>query len=325
MLLPAIVKSEFIFDQLPTPSCHASTIAEVRSGELVAAWFGGTHEGHPDVGIWVSRSVAGVWTKPVEVAVGNPGEARTYSCYNPVLFQPKHGPLLLFYKVGRSPGTWWGMMKTSADEGRSWSEPKRLPAGILGPIKNRPIELPGGTLLCPSSSEDHGWRIHFESTSDLGKTWSTTGPLNEPRFIDAIQPSILRLGEEKLRAVGRTRQGKLFAIDSPDLGTTWGEMRLLDVPNPNSGADAITLRDGRYLLVYNEATTKRTPLNIAVSTDAETWKSLLTLENTPGEFSYPTVIQTTDGLVHITYTWNRVKIKHVVIDPDKLALKTEPR
>lgn len=154
----------------------------------------------------------------------------------------------------------------------------------------------------------------MESTFDLGKTWSTTGPLNEPRLIDAIQPSILRLPGDRLRAVGRTRQEKLFAIDSLDMGQTWGEMRLLDVPNPNSGTDAINLRDGRFLLVYNNATTKRTPLNVAISRDAETWTSVLTLEDSPGEFSYPTAIQTADGMVHITYTWNRVKIKHVVVD-----------
>jgi predicted neuraminidase len=315
LFLPAIVKTEFIFNEPPTASCHASTITELRTGEFIAAWFGGTREGHPDVGIWTSRLTKGVWSKPVEVANGNPDGKPVYACYNPVLYEPRKGPLMLFYKVGKSPGTWWGMLKTSNDEGKTWSAAQRLPNGILGPIKNRPIELPGGTLLCPSSSEDHGWRIHFETTPDLGKSWSTTGPLNEPRLIDAIQPSILHLGGEKLRAIGRTRQDQIFAIDSPDLGVTWGEMRLLDVPNPNSGTDAITLRDGRFLLVYNNATTKRTPLNVAISTDAETWKSVLTLENEPGEFSYPTVIQASDGMVHITYTWNRVKIKHVVIRP----------
>ena len=63
---------------------------------------------------------------------------------------------------------------------------------------------------------------------------------------------------------------------------------------------------------------KRTPLNVAWSADGKSWNPWLVLENTPGEFSYPAIIQSRDGLVHITYTWNRKKIKHVVVDPQSL-------
>ena len=320
MLLSAILLSEFIFNVAPTPSCHASTIAEVRAGELVAAWFGGTAESKPDVGIWVSRCEKGIWTKPVVAATGNPDGRPKFACYNPVLFQPKRGPLLLFNKIGTGPQTWWGMMTRSKDGCKTWDQPNRLPDGILGPIKNPPIELPGGLLLCPSSSEDHGWRVHFESTRDLGKTWNSTGPLNDYRQIGAIQPSILQLGGDRLRAIGRTQQHRLFAMDSPDLGDTWGPMRLIDVPNPNAGTDAITLRDGRFLLVYNNSPDHRTPLTVAVSKDAEHWTPALNLESQPGEYSYPTAIQTADGLVHITYTWQRTRIKHVVVDPAALGI-----
>ena len=62
-------------------------------------------------------------------------------------------------------------------------------------------------------------------------------------------------------------------------------------------------------------------LNVAVSSDGKTWKAALVLENQPGEFSYPAVIQTSDGLVHITYTWNRRRVKHVVVNPEKLVLQ----
>jgi predicted neuraminidase len=316
----AIVRSEFIYRDPPTPSCHASTIAEVRPGELVAAWFGGTAEGRPDVGIYLARCVNGEWGKPVEVANGNPDGRPKYSCYNPVLFQPRKGPLLLFYKAGTEPAKWWGVLMRSQDGGKSWDKPIQLPKGVLGPIKNPPIELPGGELLCPSSTEHDGWRVHFERTPDFGATWTATPPLNDTFKISAIQPSILRVGNRKLKAIGRTRQGQMFAIDSDDAGKTWGEMRLIDVPNPNSGTDAINLQDGRFLLEYNHSTTHRTPLNVAISTDAEHWKSVLTLEKEPGEYSYPTAIQTSDGLVHITYTWRRTRIRHVVVDPTKLGL-----
>jgi len=235
-----------------------------------------------------------------------------------VLFQPRRGTLLLFYKVGTGPATWWGMLTRSSDGGKSWAPPVRLPNGILGPIKNPPIELPGGVLMCPSSSEDHGWRVHMESTPDQGKTWSTTSPLDAERTLDAIQPSLLRVGKDGLRAIGRTRQGRMFAVDSSDLGETWGRLRIIDVPNPNSGTDAINLRDGRYLLVYNPSTTHRSPLAVAISSDAEHWKQVLTLEDGEGEYSYPTAIQAADGMVHVTYTWRRTRIRHVVINPAKL-------
>jgi len=102
---PGVLKSEFIFSSAPFPSCHASTIVEVN-GALVSAWFGGTAERNKDVGIWLSRLIDGKWTPPVEVANGVESETSRYPTWNPVLFQPKGGPLLLFYKIGPSPSTW---------------------------------------------------------------------------------------------------------------------------------------------------------------------------------------------------------------------------
>jgi predicted neuraminidase len=103
-------------------------------------------------------------------------------------------------------------------------------------------------------------------------------------------------------------------------------LNLLNLPNPNSGTDAVTLRDGRQLLVYNHnAKPKgRTPLNVAVSNDGKTWKAALVLESEPGEYSYPAVIQTHDGKVHFAYTWQRRRIKHVVIDPARLQPRDMP-
>jgi predicted neuraminidase len=319
---PGFMRSEFIYGTAPFPSCHASTVAAIKGG-LVAAWFGGTGERHPDVGIWVSRHEGGKWTAPVEVANGVGFAPNRLPCWNPVLFQPAKGPLLLFYKVGPSPSTWWAMMATAEDAGKSWSHPQRLPDGILGPIKNKPVQLANGDLLCPSSTEGtDGWRVHFERTSDLGKTWQATSPLNDGRTLGAIQPSILFHGERKIQALGRTKQGRIFQIWSEDGGKTWGEMTLTDLPNPNSGIDAVTLKDGRQLLVFNPTRTGRSPLGVAVSRDGRTWQAALLLDDTPGaEFSYPAVIQSSDGLVHITYTWKRQRIKHVVVDPTTLALR----
>jgi predicted neuraminidase len=322
-----VVKSEFIFETAPFPSCHASTIVETKSG-LVAAWFGGTAERNPDVCIYVSRNEDGKWTAPVAVADGVGFTTNRLPTWNPVLFQPRHGPLLLFYKVGPKPSEWWGLMMASTDEGKTWSKPTRLPDGILGPIKNKPVQLANGDILCGSSTEgDGGWRVHFERTSDFGKTWTATLPVNDGKTIGAIQPSILFLRDGSLAAIGRTHNEKIFQIASHDDGKNWGEMSLTDLPNPDSGTDAVTLRDGRQLLVYNHNVREgshnkgRSPLNVAVSDDGKNWHPILVLENdpeAPSGFAYPAVIQTRDGRVHITYTWERKRIKHVVLDPARI-------
>jgi len=325
-----VLKSEFIYDTAPFPSCHASTIAETRTG-LVAAWFGGTAERNPDVCIYVSRCENNHWTPPAEAANGVGFSTNRLPTWNPVLFQPQSGPLLLFYKVGASPGTWWGMLTTSRDHGRTWSPPQRLPEGMLGPIKNKPVQLANGDILCPSSTEgSNGWLVHFERTSDLGQTWQATPPVNDGKKIGAIQPSLLFHPNGILQALGRTRQGRIFEVWSEDNGSTWGNMALTDLPNPNSGTDAVTLKDGRQLLVYNHNTRDKTdnkgrsPLNVAISVDGKNWQAALVLEDNPSApsgFAYPAVIQTSDGLVHITYTWERRRIKHVVIDPARLVLR----
>jgi predicted neuraminidase len=293
---------------------------DTKSG-LVAAWFGGTREKHADVGIWVARHESDRWTTPVEVADGKQADGKRHPCWNPVLFRPTNGALMLFYKVGPDPSRWWGMLRTSDDDGRTWSEARRLPDGILGPIKNKPIQLANGDVLCPTSTEHDGWRVHFERSTDGGQTWQATPPVNDGKTLGAIQPSLLIHKDGKLQAVGRTRQGKVFEIWSGDGGKTWGPMTLTALPNPNSGIDAVTPADGRQLMVYNHTRLGRNPLNVAVSDDGKAWKAAAVLESEPAEYSYPAVIQTADGLVHVTYTWKRQRVRHVVLDPKKLVLR----
>jgi predicted neuraminidase len=319
--------SEFIYEKAPFPECHASTIVESK-GTILAAWFGGTREKSPDVGIWLARREGGKWSTPVEVANGVESPEKRYPTWNPVLYQPRQGPLMLFYKVGPNPDAWWGMLITSEDGGKTWTKPRRLPDSILGPIKNKPVELSNGDLFSPTSSEDNGWRVHFERSSDLGRTWQSTGPINDGKEFGVIQPSVLFHRDGSLQALCRSRQGRIVETWSKDQGKTWSPLKATALPNPNSGTDAVTLKDGRQLLVYNHTTTTpgkwggpRSPLNVAVSDDGKIWKAALKLESEPGEYSYPAVIQTADGMVHITYTWKRQRIKHVVLDPAKLQLK----
>lgn len=318
---PGIVSSEFIFDKAAFPQCHASTITESRQG-LVTAWFGGTREKDPDVGIWVSRHVDGTWTAPVEVVNGVQSEALRYPCWNPVLFTSPDGKLLLFYKVGPSPSTWWGMLTTSSDHGENWGPAERLPGKFVGPIKNKPVLLADGRLLCGTSTEDRGWRVHMEWTSDQGKSWEGTGPLNDGKTMHAIQPTILKHADNRLQILCRGRgTGKIVQANSRDGGKTWSALTLTALPNPNSGIDAVTLRDGRHVLIYNHTPRGRSPLNLAVTADGQHWQAGVVLEDTPGEYSYPAVIQAADGLLHVTYTWKRSRVKHVTIDPAKLKLR----
>jgi predicted neuraminidase len=319
-----VLVNEFIYTTAPFPQCHASTIEETDDGTLVAAWFGGTHEKNPDVGVWVSRHVDGKWTAPVEAANGVQSSNTRYPCWNPVLFQPKQGPLTLYFKVGPDVPRWWGEMMHSSDNGQTWTNRRKLPDGGIGPVKNKPVQLKDGTVLCGSSTEHDGWRVHFEQTDDWGRDWSKTDAVNDGDDIGAIQPSILFHGGKKLQALGRTRQRHLFDIWSDDNGKTWGPMTLMSLPNPNAGTDAVTLADGRHLLVYNHTPRGRSPLNVAVSDDGKIWKAALVLESEPGEYSYPAVIQADDGLIHITYTWKRRRIKHVAVDPSKLVLVDMP-
>jgi predicted neuraminidase len=310
-----IVTSEFIFETAPFASCHASTIVQTKAG-LAAAWFGGTKEGAADVGIWVSLQRDGKWSPPVEVAKGD-----GVACWNPVLFQPKEGPLLLFYKVGATTKVWWGMSMSSEDEGVSWSAARRLADGVLGPIKDKPIQLADGTILAGSSTENVGWKVHVERSTDGGKTWTKTGALNDSDKVALIQPTLLDHGngaQRGLEMLCRSRSGFIFQSWSSDAGKSWAVPTATELANPNSGIDAVQLADGRSLVVYNDSPTVRHPLNAAVSGDGRVWKKVLVVEDSDGQLSYPAVIQTADGMVHVTYTWKRLRIRHVVIDPSQL-------
>ena len=318
-----IVKSEFIYqpDDVTFPGCHASTLIENRNG-LLAAWFGGTAEKNPDVGIWISHLINGKWTKPAEVANGIQHKNKRYPCWNPVLYNTGK-EILLFYKVGPSPSTWWGEQIISDDKGKTWSRSYRLPEDIYGPVKNKPVLLGSGELLCPSSTENDGWKVHMEITSDNGLTWERTPALNEKNR-GAIQPTLLMHSGGTIQMLCRSTGSWILDSWSEDNGRTWSGLTPTSLPNPNSGIDAVTLKDGRQIVVYNHLTRGRNILNVALSEDGKNWKAVALLENDQKgtEFSYPAVIQTRDGLIHITYTWNRKQIKHVVIDPVKIIPKS---
>jgi predicted neuraminidase len=314
------VASEFIYEQAPFPSCHASTILETAPDRLLAAWFGGTAEGNKDVAIWLSRRDGSSWSPPERVA-----EEKGQPCWNPVLFRERaSGEVLLYYKAGPSPQTWSGFYKRSRDGGATFGDSYILPAGLLGPIKNKPVQLADGTILAPTSTESYKtWAAWVERSTDGGRSWTRQGPIAHPENPHGvIQPSILQRRDGSLMMVMRSRGiGQICQATSTDQGRTWSPASEIEsLPNPNSGIDAVTLADGRQALVYNPVHQGRTPLALALSDDdGRSWKIARTLEDEPGEYSYPAIIQTGDGAVHITYTWKRQRIRHQWFDLRELA------
>lgn len=323
---PAVLEANFVFEEAPFPECHASTIEETPAG-MAIAWFGGTHEKHEDVEIWLSHQNEGGWTTPQSVAHGIQPDGKRFPCWNPVLYQYPDGLLYLFYKVGPNPREWWGEWKTSADNGKSWSAAMRIPDGSLGPVRNKPLLLPDGTLLCGSSTEADsiGWRVFMDHFNPELGLWTHTPMLHGEAF-DAIQPTLLQHKNGEIQALCRTKQSKVLSFSSTDQGKSWTAGELLEIPNNNSGIDGVSLQDGRFLLVYNHVDTpkgkwggERSPLNIGLSDDGKSWKNILELENEPGgEFSYPAVIQAKDGSIQVVYTWKRQRIRYVVLEPAKL-------
>lgn len=304
------MRGEFIFEMAPFASCHASTVVEAEPGEFLAAWFGGTDEGEKDVAIWLARSMGNRWSDPEKVA-DEPG----VPCWNPVLFRERAGTLFLFYKAGPSPQTWSGFYRASHDKAQAWSAPQLLPAGLLGPIKNKPIQLACGRVVAGTSVESYRtWAAWVETSDDRCVTWRRHGPIAVPgEDYGIIQPAIFETGDGTLRMLTRAtrRIGQICTATSKDRGATWTNAAPTDLPNPNSGIDAVRLADGRVVLCHNPVHTGRSPLVLSVSADdGLTWKPGPTLESDPGEYSYPAVIQALSGDIHVTYTWRRTRIRH---------------
>lgn len=321
----SVVGQAFIFDtaEVDFSQCHASTIQDLGDGQFLAAWFAGTHEGHQDVAIWMSKYTGQQWSNPRKPIPEIPSDNGRLPLWNPVLFQrTASDTLTLFYKQGPNPREWKGLYASSTDRGETWSKGQSLADGVLGPIKNKPLVLDNGTILSPSSTEslDEVWKAHAEVSEDNGKTW-TIYPISPKDTIEVIQPSFVRHEDGTIQALCRSKENFVMAAFSKDQGKTWSHWQRTNLQNPNSATDAIRLDNGQFLIVYNPDVAGkdwwegRTKLRVALSKDGLSWKDAIQLEdgNTNDEYSYPTVIQDQTGKIHITYTWNRKNIKHVVL------------
>jgi len=314
-----MISEEMIFTRAPFQQCHASTLVGLDKGNLMAAWFGGSYEGAKDVCIWASIQQNKKWSPPYKIVCGEISDTLRYACWNPVLFRAGKKRLILYYKTGPSPREWWGMSVISSDNGKTWSNPKPLD-NILGPVRNKPVILASGTWLNPSSKETMDrWQVFVERSTNQGLTWESM-PIDTGNRAKVIQPALLVNSKGEIQALCRSDQDFIMESWSCDDGKSWSPLKKTKIPNPNSGIDAITLRSGLKILVFNpmpggkDWVNGRNLLSVAISKDGAVWTDVMDLENKPvGEFSYPAIIQTSDGLVHISYTYNRATIKHVVL------------
>ncbi|MEO8535540.1 MAG: sialidase family protein [Flavobacterium sp.] len=313
----------YIADEPITTNSHAATLVEIKPNQIMAAWFGGKYEGAKDVGIYYSVYKDKKWLAPLNLIQPAIIKGDTLPCWNPVLFKSKSETLYLFYKVGKNPREWFGAMIISKDNGDTWSTPKYLPEGILGPIKNKPVEAIPGVILCGSSTEsteNNQWRVHVETYTEATDSWVKI-PVADPKQFDVIQPTFLIHSDNVVQMLSRSKHNKIITSWSKNDGKNWGQTDSINVVNSNSGIDALTLSKKNFLLVNNPLPqgkdwfNGRNVLDVEYSADGMVWKKLFDLENQKeGEFSYPAIIQTSDKKIHVLYTYNRKYIKHVAFD-----------
>lgn len=311
--------SQLIFEpgSLPKyPSCHASTLVELPGGEILAAWFAGTEEGAADTAEVGARLAPGAtrWSAPA-VLVDTPGKADG----NSVLHLDRQGRVWIFYVTKeRDAEPQWAQCRVkcriSSDAGRTFG-PERILRDELGwMVRNKPIYLANGNLVLPLYDE-RNWTSLMNISPDDGATWIASASIAGRG--GNIQPTLAQLSDGSLLALMRTGSPhhRLWKSTSSDDGKTWTAPVETDLPNPNSACDMVRLANGHLVLVFNDSTKDRTPLTVALSTDeGRTWPRKRNLETGTGEFSYPAVIQTRDGLTHVTYTYLRKSIKHAAFN-----------
>ena len=299
----------------PFKECHASTLIKLNDGNFLIAWFAGDKEKSDNVSIWMVKGKPNHWTAPLKVA-----KIRNDAHWNPVLFQSPTGKIFLFFKVGKEIDTWETWIKTSDDNGVSWSHAYELVKGDKGgrgPVRSKPIILSDGTWLSGSSHELNGYHVFTDRSSDDGKSWTATPylKLGDSSLInkELIQPTLWESTTGNVHMLIRSELGIICRSDSKDLGKTWSPIYKTSLPNPNSGIDVVKLSDGTLILAYNPDNRNdgdRAPLLLGVSFDnGITWPKKLNIENGKGddEFSYPGLINFGDTIA-TCYTWQRKNI-----------------
>jgi hypothetical protein len=319
------------FAYLPPPrgGNHAATIALLPDGGLGVAWFTGG-EGTPNCSIAYSRLAAGSsqWSAGVEVVT-----IVNQSSQNPVLFfDDVTGEVRLWHTTqspARGESSSWIYQALSSDGGRSFgaSSPFFAVAGAF--TRNSALPLPGGALLLPCYNSTPGAIPDYPIFLLFDSARRTFRAVRAPGA-DLIQPTAVRLAgaqPPRLRAWLRDEnQSSIYVMDSVDDGNSWSPPVATALPNNNAAIQALVLRSGAVALVYDAQrgpSTPRSPLVIALSDDGgQTWPASRVLmqhdDNATqiGEYSYPALVQTNDGRIHVAFTVDRIAIKYVRFDEE---------
>ena len=293
-------------------SAHAASVVELGSG-LIASWFAGSREGAPDAAIWTAERTGAGWSDPTKV-IDTPG----FSDGNSVLWLDGEGRLRIWYVTMEGKG--WASCpireRRSTDFGRTWSADRyvRKEHGWL--VRNEPVRW--NDLLLMPMYDERDWSSFVFVSGDGGQSWVESERLRPDAGPDVdsgvgiIQPALAELQDGRLLMFLRSTGGAVYRSYSlNETGQHWSSPEMASLPNPNSAVDLISLQSGALLLVYNPTRRGRSPLRVALSyDDGASWNSWRDLETEAGEFSYPTAIQTSDGVVHVLYTWRRRTIAH---------------
>jgi len=296
---------------------------------LAAVWYAGSREGARDVAICFAAQEPGqsLWATPRAILtpeqVARDLHRSVKKVGNPLVFSDAAGKLWLLY-VTINIGGWSGSslnLTTSTDNGDSWAPSRRL---TLSPffnvselVRSKPSPLSDGNWLVPIYHECLGKFAELLWLRDTGdglaatKTRITGGR-------SAFQPALAVLSTNTALAFLRdcSPRKRIAVARTDNAGVSWSAPESLDLPNPDSGLAALRLSDGRVLLAFNDSAAGRDNLRLAVSQDeGRTWRRVATPAEEPGaEFSYPFLLQTRDGRIHLVYTWKRQGIKHVAFN-----------
>jgi predicted neuraminidase len=320
--------SELVFEKIPgAPAHHCSTITETPKGDLLCLWYGGSYESADDQVLFLARRAKGErnW-QPPQVLIRNlrkpPG--------NGVIFVDGHGTVWIVWSRMESQrpiarGSGWSncrlMYRTSEDDGRSWSVDREfLGNELLAVVRNPPVQRANGNrVLAVEGYLNRQEGSAFLIGEEGGTRWHRGG------FTEGgSQPATIERRDGTLFALLRGAP-RLMQVVSRDGGETWSEPVPSKVRNPDAGISMTRLADGNLVLVFNDSDSKRTPLSVARSLDeGRTWETPLHLESNPGEYAYPCVIQSSDGRIHVSYTFRRYAIKHVEFNEDWLVHTERP-
>jgi predicted neuraminidase len=324
--------SELIFEQVPgAPVHHASSMTLAANGDLLVSWYGGSYESSDDEALYLARRRKGsrTWDPPV-LLLRNPERP----VGNAVIFTlPDDSVWIIWGRMEASQPlrahTGWDaarlFYRVSRDHGHTWSQDKLFPMETAGWLpRNLSVRLTDGTTLVPLSDERNNRDLSFfVMTRDNGATWSRSADIPNQQS-QGEQPAVAQRRDGSLLAFLRTSP-RLLATESFDTGKTWTPARATEFKNPDAAISLCALRNGNLLLVWNNNERGRSPLHIARSTDGgKSWSAPLMLESNPGEYSYPSIMQTPDGKIHVIYTYRRYSFMHLEFNEDWLTRMERP-